>query len=340
MTKIICVGDIHVMDRPPANATESYTDDIIDMLFWINGYAADQGADAIVWAGDIFHHKQPSRTSHALVLKMIRVIEDARRLGVPLYAVTGNHDISNDVLASVPEKQPLGVLYAAGLQELVGWHPTLPLYGVPWRQDWTTSESSAHEAFEGWRQSSGPIIGEEDIVDPIDISTALAVTHAPIYPPGDAEKQLFELVPTKGDTGISVAMGGMGFLYYGHIHEDHGVFEVEGVTYANMGAISRGSLHEYNLERQIKIAVWEQLGDYAEFREVVVPHKPAAEVFKLAEATEAKEDKISLDEFLSAVGTSTLNISSTGSVVEHIRTRQDVPDRVKRLAIEILEEMA
>jgi Icc-related predicted phosphoesterase len=335
MTKILCVGDIHAMDRAPVNAAESYMDDIIEMLTWTIRLAAEQKYDAIVWAGDIFHHKSPSRTSHALVLRMISLIHLAKELGVELIAVTGNHDISNDVLASIQEKQPLGVLYAAGLRELVGWHKTLPLYGVPWRQDWTTNENSAWEAFKDWRQTSGPIIGEEDIVDPIDITRALAVTHAPIYPPKEAENIQWELVPTMGDKGISAAMGGEGFLYYGHIHEDHGIFKVRGVTYANMGAISRGSLHEYNLERQIKVALWTEDG----FTEIVVPHKPASEVFKIAQAEDKKTERRNLDEFLREIGSSSLDVSSTGSVVEHIRGREDVSPRVRKTAIEIVEEI-
>lgn len=343
MTKIVCVGDIHAMDRAPVNATESYMDDIIDMLLWINGYAQEIGAQAIVWAGDIFHHKSPSRTSHALVLRMIRVVEDAARLGVPLYAVTGNHDISNDVLTSVQEKQPLGVLFAAGLQELVGWHPTLPLFGVPWRQDWTTNEDSAGEAFEEFREyGQRLIIGEEDIMDP-EFSEILAVTHAPIYPPKEAENIQWDLVPTRGPKGISAAMGNHGFLYYGHIHEDHGIFEVDGVTYANMGAISRGSLTEYNVNREIKIAVWDDEmdddGRYGGFTEVVVPHKPASEVFKMVQAEEKKENRLTLDAFLEDVGSSTLDISSTASVIDHVKSRKDLPGRVRQLAIEIVEEV-
>lgn len=338
MTKILCVGDIHAMDKAPANATESYMDDIIEMLRWTIDYAAKSHITVIVWAGDIFHHKAPSRTSHALVLRMIGVLKYAEEKGVEIWAVTGNHDISNDVLASIQEKQPLGVLYQAGLKELVGWHPTLPIFGVPWRQDWTTNEDSAFAAFELWRSARGHDGEVPDMTEP-----ALAITHAPIYPPKDAENIQWDLVPTRGDKGISAAMGHEGFLYYGHIHEDHGIYEVEGVMYANMGAISRGSLHEYNITREIKVAVWTdevELGDDAYFEEVVVPHKPASEVFKLAQAEEKKAERLSLDEFLSDIGSTTLDISSTGSAIEHIRTRKDVPPRVRTTAIEILEELS
>lgn len=322
MVKVICVGDIHISDRPPANATETYSSDIITMLKWIADYAKSIGADAVVWSGDVFHHKAPGRNSHELVLKMIDVVKYYQSMGIEVWCVTGNHDVSNGRVEDVRDRQPLGVLYAAGLNELVGWHPTLPLFGVPWRETWT-EPGDPMRALEGWR---------EDVWRWGDRS--LLVTHAPIYPPYQADKQLFDLVDTKE---LSAAMGNHGYVYFGHIHEDHGIFEIDGVTYANMGALSRGSLHEYNLTREIKVALWTPEDG---FSEVPVPHRPASEAFKLAEAQEATRDKMSLESFLAAVGQSTLEISSTGSVIEHIQGRSDVPAPVKKTAIEILEEVS
>lgn len=328
MTKILLVGDIHVSDKAPSSATETYTDDIIDMLRWLADYGAEHKVDAVVWAGDIFHHKQPSRTSHATVLKMIEVVQYYLEKGLELRIVIGNHDISNDVLDSVNEKQPLGVLLRAGAQELNGWHPTLPVFGVPWQQRWLDPETP-WEAFKEWREG----IPDHASMQPGE--KALAVTHAPIYPPKEAESVLFELVPTQGEHGLGEAMAHAGYLYYGHIHEDHGIFEVEGVTYCNPGALSRGSLHEYNLEREIKAALWTEDG----FEIIPVPHKPASEVFKLVEAEEKKTERLSLDNFLSEVGGSTLDISSTESVVAHIK-KMDVDSAVKERAIEVLEEVS
>ena len=337
MTKIICVGDIHVSDRAPANATESYTDDICAMLRWVADYASEIEADAVVWAGDVFHHKAPSRNSHELVLKMIDVVKAHR---VPLWCVTGNHDVMNGRVEDVHARQPLGVLYEAGLHELKGWHPTLPLFGVPWRESWTEPGDPA-KALAGWQDDSELASAQKWNLGapPLSRDHALVVTHAPIYPPSMADNQMFELVPLAGPEGLSAAMGNTGFLYYGHIHEDHGVFEVEGVQYANMGAISRGSLHEYNLERSIKVALWTDGTGEPGFTEVPVPHKPASEAFRIAEAMEETGQRLSLEHFLAEVGSRTLDVTSTGSVIAHIEARDDVPPRIKKRAIEVLESV-
>lgn len=313
-TLAICVGDIHLSDRPPASCTDSYTDDILAMLSYVAKLEKATKADAVVWAGDIFHHKQPSRTSHATVLKLMQVAQQYQR---PPLVVTGNHDIMSDRLDSL-EKQPLGVLYESGvLRELVGWHEDLPICGVPWQQRWL-SPGTIEEAFTEYRN---------------DPRKGLVVTHAPIYPPTVADNVLFELLNLEE---VSKAMDNQGWLYYGHIHEPHYKFEVDGVEYANMGAISRGSLHEYNLARKIQVAIWTPEHGFVP---VDIPHKPASEIFKLVEAQEKKAEKVSLDTFLAEVGSATLDISSTGSIIDHVR-RMEIEENVKSKSIQLLEEVA
>lgn len=312
-TMVICVGDIHISDRPPASCNDGYTEDILNMLSYVARLEKAIHADAVVWAGDIFHHKQPSRTSHATVLKVMKVAQEYDNLWI----VTGNHDIQSDRLDSL-EKQPLGVLYESGAaQELVGWHPTLPICGVPWQQRWL-SPGTIWEAFETYRDHN---------------LKGLVVTHAPIYPPTVADNVLFELLDL---TEVSRSMENDGWLYYGHIHEPHYKFDVDGVEYANMGAISRGSLHEYNLARKIQVAIWTPEHG---FNPIDIPHKPASEIFKLAEATEKKAEKMSLDSFLSEVGNATLDISSTGSIIDHVR-RMNIEETVKDKSVELLEEVS
>lgn len=328
--KIITVGDPHLSDKAPINVVDSYTDDILDQLIWIADESARLDVSAVVLLGDVFHHKSPSRNSHALVQKMIDVVHYYQRKNVPLWCVVGNHDLTNDRLESLPS-QPLGVLFKAGLQRLEGWHPELPVFGIGWRQDWTTNEDAPHEAFTLWRSALGLEEGAEAMLE----GPALALTHIPVYPPREAAEKLFELVPCGGEKGISAAMGGQGYFNFGHIHSNHGTWEVDGVTYANYGALSRGSLVEYNVERPIQVALWTPEGG---FTAIDVPHRPANEHFRIEQATEKKEEKLSLDAFLQEVGTSTLDVSSTGSVIDAIRVREDVTPRVKKRAIEILEK--
>jgi DNA repair exonuclease SbcCD nuclease subunit len=312
--RILLTSDWHLMDKAPRNATDSYTDDIFEILDFTAQLERVLNCDAVVAAGDLFHHKQPSRTSHRLVLRAIEAANKYRRL----FVVTGNHDISNDRLETVKEQQPLGVLLEGSqAQELDGWAGDLPIFGIPWQQRWF-EEGRLEEVFTGWRALQA---GNQQ----------LAITHAPIYPPALYSDQKFELLHP---SDIAAAMGGAGNLYYGHIHDDHGIYEVDGVTFCNVGAVSRGSLTEYNLSRSIKAALWTPEHG---FLEIDLPHKPAEEVFLLEQATAAKEKKLSNERFLEEVGSTRLEISSTSSVISYIEQLEDVEPEVKKIAIEMLE---
>jgi hypothetical protein len=255
---------------------------------------------------------------------MLEVVEKFNNV----YVVYGNHDLSQDRVESVLEKQPLGVLVHGGLKVLDGWDDELPIYGVPWQQDWIINERAPDRAFEAFRQGT-----EEGR----DLSHSLAITHAPIYPPAEQQSTIFELLPTRGENSVAKAMGGQGYLYYGHIHEDHGVFEDGGVTYCNVGALSRGSLHEYNISREIQIAIWDSERGFIPH---VIPHKKAEDLFFLEDHAEAVSDKKTLEAFLKDVGTTQIAISSVESVKTHIHGLAEVEKPVKDKAIDILDAVS
>lgn len=315
MTEILLVGDLHVSDTPPVNCTASYTDDIIEMLRWIADEAARRGADAVVWSGDVFDKKAPTKNSHSLILKMLSVVKYYKEMGVELFVVPGNHDLVNDRYETLHTTQPLGVLIAAGLKELNGWHETLPLFGVPWQQDWPRDLEAAFANFQEFNFGGD----------------ALAVTHASIFPPG--KEPIYEHLLAED---VAAAMGGSGYLQFGHIHDDYGIWQTGGVTFANVGAISRGSLTESHLGREVKIVSWVPEDG---FEEIVVPHRPAEEVFKVVEGTKAKEDKKDTQTFLQAIGHSQIAMTSTSSIVDHIR-EMEAEEPVKKTAIELIEAEA
>jgi DNA repair exonuclease SbcCD nuclease subunit len=326
MTRALVINDIHLRDTAPSSATESYQDDLFELIHQSALKEAELGADIVVLAGDVFDFKLPSRTSHKLMLRSIEAFREFKNV----WGIPGNHDLTQDRLSTLRAQQPLGVLFESGaVTELNGWHPDLPIHGIPWQQEWHDPESRM-AAFRLWRSAGGLEDGMEDV----DLTHALVVTHAPLYPLGQENE--FDHVPTAGEDGISAAMGNRGFLAYGHIHEDHGIFESNGVTYANHGALSRGSLHEYNRERGIALTLWDSESG---FERVDLPYKPAEEVFRLTEIEEQKHAQISLDGFLNEVGTSTLAQSTTESIVAHIQSHNGLTPEIKQRALDVLEKV-
>ena len=317
MTLILAVNDIHATRRPPSSCTDSYWPDLLNLLYQTADVARERDVRAVVWAGDVFHHKAPSRTDHGLVQDLIDVV---RAYPCPLYVVPGNHDIQHDRLDSIDVTQPLGVLFKAGALRLEGWADgNLPLYGVPWQQEW--SQERVRACLADFRER---VFGQ-----------SLVVTHAPIYPPGrEPQYDGAEYTPARW-WADAVDDGPFEHgLAYGHIHEPHGVFAADGsgLRFCNFGALSRGSLDEYNLNREVGCALWSTDGGF-EF--VPLKARPAGEVFRLRQHEEAATARHRLDGFLSGVSETVLDVLSTEKVLAYVRTL-DVGRAVENLAEELL----
>jgi len=316
MSEYLLMGDIHLSDRPPSSCTDSYQDDIFDLLRHVGTIAADRRSAGVIWAGDVFHHKTPGRTSHRTVIDLIALLFD---YPCPTYVVPGNHDMLHDRLDSIDNTQPLGVVIASGaLRLLNGWMNSGGdlVYGVPWLMRFT--DDAVESAFADWRH-----------LNP-EGAAALCVTHAPLYPVG--RELAYENYPAGK---WAWAMGGHGSVYYGHVHEPHGIHQVGGVTFCNAGALSRGSLHEHNLTRPVQIAAWS--ADTGTFALLDLPHKPAEEVFRLVEAKQARTAQVELDRFLDSVGQARLEITSIEAVLAHVRTLH-LGEELERLIAALLEE--
>jgi len=307
--KILLIGDVHLADRPPSSCTDSYLEDLFDLLDQASAVAKERNAQAIVQAGDWFHIKMPSRNSHKLV---IRSIEWASSAPCPVYVVPGNHDLSNDRLESLDEGQPLGaVIRSKSVRMLRGWAEgplKHQLYGVPWLQDWDNKDLDLRET-----EVSASLQAWQDLYD--GSVPALLVTHAPFYPPGtEPTYENAEVYPTKN---FALHMGRHGNVYYGHIHDPHGTYTIDRVRFANYGALSRGSLTESHLTRQVGVTLWDSFT--GEFEFVPLKAKPAEEIFRLQEIGEVKTAQAELDKFLSSIGETTVEITSIEAVLDHVK---------------------
>jgi len=324
VTEYLLMGDIHLRDRPPSACTDSYLDDILDLLRHVGTVATQRQCEAIIWAGDVFDCKTPGRTSHRTLIDTIDLLH---AYPCPTYVVPGNHDMQHDRLDSIATTQPLGVLLASGALNLLhGWmgptdkldtHGWLdPVYGVPWLQDFT--DDTVHRALDLYRE------------DPGDLDHHLVVTHAPLYPAG--RELPYENYPT---TAWANAMNNHGSVFYGHVHEPHGVHTAAGVVFCNPGAISRGSLHEHNLHRPIQVAAWDSAT--GQFTLLDIPHKPADQVFRLNHVTQTRNAQATLNQFLDTIGQASIEITSIEAVMDHVRTLKLAP-RVETTILTLLKE--
>jgi len=313
--KILLIGDVHLTNpnNHPSSCTSSYTDDLFGLLYQASDLAKELGATAIVQAGDFFHIKAPGRNSHQLIQRAMQWLSDC---SVPVAIVPGNHDLLNDRLASLDEGQPLGVLFSSGLaikadgyilipkDDITGADPYIPVFGLPWQQLWDAEQSVADQAVKAALKS----------YEPKD-TPQLIVTHAPFFPLG--ENPAYEHFSVEQFANY---LGNRGSVYYGHIHDPHGEYVVNGVRFCNNGALSRGSLTESNLSRKVGVTSWDSITGAFEFHELNA--RPATEVFRVKEVTELKQQQLTLDAFLNSVGRSSIEMTSIEAVMDKIRSMQ------------------
>lgn len=249
--KILLIGDLHLVDKPPSGCFDTYLMEQWTLLDECADLARSLQCEFTVFAGDIFHIKTPSRNSHELVS---RFIDKLTLWPGDVFIVPGNHDVMHDRMESL-SSQPLGVVAASGVAIVPS---ELFQYIIP--------NSSSVLQIAPWGVEPKP-----------QGSLSLTVSHAPIFPDG--------LVPPWEGWAASEEAAKLehGYCYYGHIHEQHGVYldPVETVTFCNAGALTRGSLSEQDKTRVVSVATWEASTGFT-----LVPLKnvlPAAEILRIEE---------------------------------------------------------
>lgn len=334
--RLALIGDTHLSDTPPSIRTPSYRDDILAKLRFITADAADRNCEVIIGLGDMFHVKNPSKTSHRLVTLTAEALTNERM--TPVLLVDGNHDVQNarSDLSSLGA-QPLGVLTQinpVGLLRGPVLTKDVLLFGIPWTEPLTKDD---HD---------GLLPHLADLAEAVErayrqgVGRAVIATHASIFP--DSQTPPYEhihasdfaalIAEVTPEMDVTVA--------YGHIHDPHGVYEAGGIRFINNGAISRGSLHTETLNRKPVYTVFDTESGKAEA--VPIPHKPAHEVFMLtkheltngnAEESETVSDVA--EEFLSTVAG---GIATGGRFsVEHLLAT--AVEKVSKAAVDLIEEI-
>lgn len=313
----LLVGDVHLSDRAPSSRTSSYTEDILDKLQFCVELANEHGVP-LIQAGDLFHVKAPSKNSHRLVQRTHDVLSQVDK---DVWIVPGNHDLSGDRLDSL-DSQPLGALCRMDkMHLLIGEDYRLPgIAGVPYISE-----------FDGgsWQYALDNKYNNFDIEAE---TPTLIVTHAPIFPPGQAPGVYASIEP---DDWCEYWIGIIA-TYYGHIHDCHGTFMSPNqcMEFCNQGALSRGSLHEATVNRKPAVTLWSG----SEFTRVEVPHKKPEEVFLFDQAIEKAVNKASAEDFASALGQVRLESLTLEAVYASLRG--EVSDKnVLKIIESLLEEV-
>ena len=321
--KFLFVGDVHVADTPPSKRDHNYREDILRKLEEIVDIATAAKVDAVLFAGDIFHHKQPRKVSHRLVLDLLRIFG---AFPVQVYILVGNHDITEGRLESL-EKQPLGVLGKSPNVTLLTWDSTevrtesehVTLHPVPGVPKVTLEDFSSQHS-------------------PEATSWNIGIVHQSIFE--DVSKLPFVLQDKpfifKAEE-VAKAMPACGLILYGHEHSRHGIYKSGGTMFVNLGSICRGTINDSDLNKEPSVFLFE-LTDKIAGKEIKLKNvRPADKCFLLEEHFEGVSHKQDIEDAINKLKDTRLEKFSIEAVIGDVEVRDDLDEPVRDAALQLLE---
>lgn len=314
------VGDIHLSVKGPGARTDNYPNEILDKLRFIVEAANKNTCDAILFLGDVFHLKHPSRNPHWLVQSTHEVLTE--NSDIPVLICVGNHDISTDRLDSL-DSQPLGALgRMKNMSIVIGPSPDFPeIYSIPYLQDWQELPKWFEE-YNTYR------------ADHPEIKRGVVMMHAPIFP--DNQEPIYEYIRS---SDVAKMVEHPTLVAFGHIHDPMGMWkplEDRDVHIANFGAISRGSLHKETVKRKPQVYVYNTAT--GKHKALNVPVRPPEEVFDLEPHQLEQQRSQSLTGFLDGLDTQdSVTVGSVEQMLEHFSASDSISDEVKNTVSELLD---
>ena len=160
----------------------------------------------------------------------------------------------------------------------------------------------------------------------------MVVAHQAIFPEKDAPIYDFISAESWANNFQST------WTAYGHIHSRMKVgafYEIGGTVFCNNGAISRGSLHEETINRELAITIFDSCSP-TPFTSIPIPYKPADVVFNLEAFEVLKSRDSGVTAFLDTLGSTELTYLTLEDIVEHSRTAINMP---KKASLELEDIM-
>lgn len=341
---LLFFGDLHLADKPPAGRVDDYAQTILDKIAAIAHLCREHQVQYALGAGDIFHVKQPSRVSHALVQRAIEVF---KAFPCPVLVVPGNHDLGPDGLQSLP-RQPLGTLEKAGTIRILREINLFCEEGTLEPKFWLVPRpynANAEGAQDGETDPSYySLTPEEKERITADPRPVIGLAHASILGPGDSRPYPcvnFEKIPEFWLYDLFVS---------GHLHECLGVIPVEAVVephksgdplnmtiFANPGSIARTQRNLSNYSRTVEVLIATVTKDGLKVQEVPLPGVlPALEVFGKREPVDSPDAPS--DEIAKFVQTLGEGLRADTLSIPELLAEFDIEPEVKAEVQRLLEE--
>jgi len=298
----LTVGDVHLSDTTPASRLDNYTDATFEDLALVRAQALEQKATAVFITGDIFDRKSPIKNSHAIVARAIALFSS---FPCPVYSIVGNHDIVNNRMDSL-SRQPLNVLFESGALKRLKKEvfDKVTVHGVDFDEgnDYSTLSPEKDE----------------------NSTATIAVCHVLATPDGgDMYGEPIFSYKKLANSDVDVYV-------FGHFHNDQGIHTIGKKKFVNLGALSRGSLTQEEIHRQVKIGRIEWDGKSLECSEIPLAVKSSKEIFDIEKKQEMEKKEKEIESFVASLNKTDLfqDISSLEETIKAMRLETGVKNRL------------
>jgi len=306
---LIGICDPHFTAYNPSSWKVSYYDELEKTIKSLFHYANTELVDGIVWAGDIFHLKSPSRNPLWFMTKIIQLMREAP---CPNLGIAGNHDLKFGSLEGL-EGQPLELLMEAGVYHLLDQKPWI--FSVAGFEVEVAGKSYEHgravephfETNAKWKMSvghfwfgkqTGTLFGEQ------------------IYGPD-------HLVKWKSDIYL-----------IGHHHDDQGIVRRDNKQYCSVGSVTRTGSHRNDLERRPSAVLMSFTENAVDIQPIRVLHRPMSELIDMDRREQVMKEKEEIDNFIETLKEGTIGTMDPDKVLSEL----DLPEEVREKTREYLDK--
>ncbi len=311
--RIIQINDPHFSDVAPASRSTSYCEDILTKFAWCLKYAAEKKADYVICTGDWFHSKVAHRVSHHLVNRVLKIIWDSK---IEIVTIPGNHDYPPGF--GDMSRQPYETIARLSLM-----YDCSDKRYLPGRFGEVVGFGYMDDVDEYVDKVSHFCSGEKP---------RIVVLHQQVEPLG-APEQPFSYIPAERLVPI-FKKAGVKLCLYGHVHDNHGIYGVDGVMFCNPGSVSRGSISERDVKRAPCLADI-LIGEDGEpsIELIEIPHRPPEDVFLFDKVERKRTLGVDIEQFMGAIQATSFKQITANSVSEHLRKVE--PEGVRNACMEI-----
>lgn len=329
ITRLLEIGDQHGDVTGPARRTDNYVETWFSKMEEIRQIAIDRECHGVIYTGDMIDRPNGAKVPYWFTNRLIDHFASYSN-DIVLMAGLGNHDIVGNWQSW--NRQPIGAVVRAGRLK--------PLWVESVRLPYVEVSSTPYDDDQDLPENRLKTYGIDRLAGLFHIH----VVHSTLLPNGmslpisyTTPAILAETVPRKQLADLYVG---------GHIHDDLGRFGEAPVDCVNFGALTRGTIAESDLTRQVAVGLLEITKNVTSGFTLKVSRlplktaRPVSEVFDLTGLNVERKRDERIERLVEALQTNKLadafRLVDPFEAAEAVLKLQDIPEPVGKRVRELI----